>query len=1326
MPDVDQLSIKINASAKSAHTSMSNLIKKLEKLQNTLSGLDVSAVTTQLGELSNIDFSNLDKVSNMRLPRGGSGSVGGGRASIGHMSGAIKSLGRSFNHMRSGLTSTTRGLAGFAKNLTTSHISVRGLASSLMHVYFRLFMIRRLLSGFKTAITKSMDMIETYHYFDVAMGKIGEESKDNFAKYGYDSADAYIKSFRDRSLQLTEQMSGYTFDANGNYKSNGLKNLGLDADTIMQYQAQYGQMANSIGMSGEAALATSKALTMLATDWASLRNIDFDTAFQKMASGLAGQSRAVRALGIDITQASLQQTAYNLGITTSISKMDQAAKAELRMITILDQSRVAWGDLAETLNTPANQFRMLQQNAVSLARALGNIFLPIVSKVLPYINALVIALRWLFEQIAGLLGIQTSGASGGIGGLSEEFADLGEDASDSLGNIADGANGANSSMEKLKRTVLSFDELNILNDPNSGSSNSGSGSGGTTGLSPAEMGALDSSLIGLLDEYQRVWDEAFGKMGNKAQELANKITGVFKTIWDYVQKRDWRGLGQYFASGINIGLDAVYGKIKIIGPKITEWVGNFANILNGMVDGVNWVRIGELVSTGLNTVSGTINAWFDTFDFNNFGSKVGLALLRALNTVNWTSVGQLFVNKFNALMSFINGVVTTPGIWDSLGSSMAQLLNGALGSINLEEAINTLAVSFNGLFESLRRFITDFHWDELKNKLIWSINAFIRKVDIAEAVDTLAFLFGKVLGTIADVIAGLDLVTLGGKLADAINKIVTNPDISLAKAKLRIAFKNVLKGIREAVDKVDWEGIGRAIGEWLEAVPWLDIFQTLIKVIKEAVLGIWEGLGDTFAGWIIRGFILFKGFGLLSGFVGNLAQWFMVPGSTTQATLGNAGNSLFRTLITKGVDKIKPALSILLKPLAAFIAGALVNEALTVEIGTDSDLFTTTDLFNDLMTSIEKLGEKSDLSSGQLDNFNRELSNMITEAMANGDASPAELIENIAQQLHNAGITATEFKDAIGDGNMTYALENLYGQLTLIEGKNFSDWKIKATEAFNSFKSVATESSDGVKRTVSNVINTIVGLVNPDRDSPFHRAIDDTKKGFKKIQESATDTADDTKTEFETKIGEMSTGVGNILDQTAKTAPTFFEGAGQNIANQFMGTDSLIANAIGLNNSGLYNVGRDATNALNTGIASVPIKVPKLNVGWHRVEYGPPDRRAWFDMPTMSYATEYARGGSPNAGELFWMNENNNPELMYKKGGRTHIDSNTEIVNSLKEAVIDGMMEVAMATSGQQNNSGGNTTFEVVLQCDSETLFRTVQKGRQKLINRGFRVESAY
>lgn len=520
--------------------------------------------------------------------------------------------------------------------------------------YANFFMVIRGFKGLWNTVNSSMDFLETVNYFEVAMRKLGDDAAANWQQAGYDSAEAYASSFSSRAKQLTAKMTGFDIDTDGNATYTGQKNLGMNPDTVMNYQAMFAQVSESIGVAEESALNFSTALTMLGTDWASLRNTTFEQAFEKFASALAGQSRAVRAFGIDITNATLQEYAYKYGLTGAISEMNQATKAQLRLLAILDQSKVAYGDLANTMESPANQLRMLRQNFSNLARTIGNLFLPIIEKVLPYINGLVMAMQRLFAWVGGLLGINLSGINSSIGGASngiEDFVSGADDAEDAL-------NGANSAAKKLKNTVLGFDELNQLNDPTSGSgSGSGSGIGGGNPL-------LDAEISKALEEYQKAWDDAFDRMENKAQKIADKIYYAFS-------HGNFEGIGRFIGSSIRDGLnkinwDSVYSASKNFGT-------NFAKFLNGLISPSLFGTVGRSIAGALNSAIYSALAFGNTFDFKDLGKSIGTGLNEFFRTYDFASLGRTINVWANGILDAIIAAIDTTN-WEMIGRQIGKFL----------------------------------------------------------------------------------------------------------------------------------------------------------------------------------------------------------------------------------------------------------------------------------------------------------------------------------------------------------------------------------------------------------------------------------------------------------------------------------------------------------------------------------------------------------------------------------------------------------------------------------------------------------------------------
>lgn len=470
----------------------------------------------------------------------------------------------------------------------------RSLSQVFGSFYANCFLLIRGIKKLGSAITESMDYVETYNYFEVTMNKIGAEFGGMYANYGHDSAEAYASSFADRMNELTKKMTGYKVGSNGELFIADSVGLGLDPQKIMDFQASIGAVTNSVGLIGETSINTSKALSMLSADLSSLKNVKLETVMTNLQSGLIGQSRALYKYGIDITNATLQTYALKEGISKAVSEMTQAEKMQLRLIAILDQSKVAWGDQANTIGTVANQYRVLQQQMSNLARIIGNLFLPIVSKVLPVVNGLVIAIQRLFSVFGFKLfgdnwlkdtmeGIGEGYSGGGL----DDLAGSAEDAEGALDN-------ANSAAKKLKTTTLGIDELNI---------NSPQEEGGGSGGSPSAGGIdLSDAIGGALAEYESVWDKAFAESENRAQEWADKISGFFKKIADATKpfqdavKRLWdEGLSK-LASFTWTALEDFYHEFLIpIGTWAfgTEGTGltRLVDIINNSLLAIDWERL---------------------------------------------------------------------------------------------------------------------------------------------------------------------------------------------------------------------------------------------------------------------------------------------------------------------------------------------------------------------------------------------------------------------------------------------------------------------------------------------------------------------------------------------------------------------------------------------------------------------------------------------------------------------------------------------------------------------------------------------------------------
>jgi len=229
--------------------------------------------------------------------------------------------------------------------------------------------------------------------------------------------------------------------------------LGIDPSAWMRNQGVFMTLMTGFGVVEDKAALMSKNLTQLGYDISSYFNISVADAMQKLQSGIAGELEPLRRLGYDLSQAKLQATALALGIDKNVSAMTQAEKAYLRYHAILTQVTTVQGDMARTLEAPNNQMRILQAQLVQLSRALGNIFIPLLNKVLPYAIAFVRVLRDIANTIGVIVGFELPEFDySGVGQIGND-ADEAADAFDELDKNA----------KKLTKTLLKFDELNVIN-----------------------------------------------------------------------------------------------------------------------------------------------------------------------------------------------------------------------------------------------------------------------------------------------------------------------------------------------------------------------------------------------------------------------------------------------------------------------------------------------------------------------------------------------------------------------------------------------------------------------------------------------------------------------------------------------------------------------------------------------------------------------------------------------------------------------------------------------------------------------------------------------
>lgn len=279
------------------------------------------------------------------------------------------------------------------------------------------------------------------------------------------------------------------------------KAYGLDESRLTRQFGVFKQLANAMDLPIETAENLSEHMVKMTNDIASLYNLDLNRASNALQSALVGQVRPIRgATGADITEKTLQKTVDNLGLDRSISQLSFVEKRLIMVISLTEQLKNSQGDYARTIESVSNQVRVMHEQWDRLSRAIGNAFYPILEKILPYLNAILMVLTEIFNYIAKILGFKMpefdySGLAG---------------ASDATNDLIEGMDEAGVSVDNLKdkmKGLRGFDKLNVISTPTDSSSSAGVG-----GIDPTILNAFNTAF----DSYNDKMDEV--KM--KATQLA--------------------------------------------------------------------------------------------------------------------------------------------------------------------------------------------------------------------------------------------------------------------------------------------------------------------------------------------------------------------------------------------------------------------------------------------------------------------------------------------------------------------------------------------------------------------------------------------------------------------------------------------------------------------------------------------------------------------------------------------------------------------------------------------------------------------------------------
>jgi hypothetical protein len=491
-----------------------------------------------------------------------------------------------------------------------------------------------------------------------------------FRKIGHFIAQAVTESnkYQEDLNLFTVALGQYAAEAQ-NYAEKVSDVMGIDPAQWLRNQGVFNTLLTGFGDTAERAQLMSQNLTQLGYDISSFFNISIEDAMQKLQSGISGELEPLRRLGYDLSQARLEQTALNLGIKESVANMTQAEKAELRYYAIMTQVTTAQGDMARTLEAPANQLRILQAQLTQAARAIGNIFIPALNAILPYAIAVVQVIREIANALANLAGFK----------LTEVDYSGVNSAAVGAGSLADNLDDAAGAAKKLKQYTAGFDELNVF-APNTGSG-SGAGAGGA--------GGFDFDL----PTYDFLGDAVQTRIG----EIKKMIEDTLAEITTIV-------------SGFMLAVGAI---LVVTGVNIPLGVGLMAAGAVGLAAtvGLNWTAMSSELASTLALITGVVGGFLLALGaimaFSGANLPLGIALMAlggaslvAAAVVNWHSSDQHLTNALTTLTGVLAGASLAVGAMLAF-TGVAIGLGIALMAVGAVTLVSAAALNWNSIPDAL-------------------------------------------------------------------------------------------------------------------------------------------------------------------------------------------------------------------------------------------------------------------------------------------------------------------------------------------------------------------------------------------------------------------------------------------------------------------------------------------------------------------------------------------------------------------------------------------------------------------------------------------------
>ena len=1072
---------------------------------------------------------------------------------------------------------------------------------------------------------------------------------------------------------FTVSMGEYAEEAY-NYAQRVSEVVGIDPAEWMRNQGVFNTIITGFGVAGDKAAYMSQNLTQLGYDLASFYNIDFESAMQKVQSGIAGELEPLRRLGYDLSVARLEQERLNLGIDKSVSSMTQAEKSQLRYYAMMTQVTQVQGDMARTLEQPANMLRVLRAQLEQVSRAIGNIFIPVLTKVLPIAIAVADAIRQIVSAIAGLFGVTLN---------TPDWNASVDNATSGTEDIADNMGSAVESAKELKRYLAPFDELNVLPDQSTGTGGSGGGTGlgtgsGDLGIELPGYDFLNGAITSQIDKWKAWMKPLVDWVKDNIREITvavSTLVGMFafaklyKTAKTYWKKFLSLKIVDSFLTGFQL--------IKVTGGNLLQsFIGGIDNVrysLTGVQKAAITVFAGALEFTSIkNSVKDL------ALGCENVGAKIvkiGVAATAAAGAM-YVALGPAGI----AVAAVVGLAAAVVGVTEANQEMMDSMINDVFYA-DTGTKLSDLSDAYGNLMQSIidtNQPIIDNQAkiDSLRADIETTVGSIdkiavalsIGATDASTQIGKIKELFGSLkedTAAIMDEIYDNIVNAVGGSFGQALIQAGESiPEVLQALKQIKGEGENTLSSLQNELDNLNAKLESGAISESEFQEEWLRI-----KGQMESIIGVASDTNDVFSDLKnTLGEINWESEDTVSQFFKDITE-----------TTGNAKQS-----INDASDSIIQSLNTMKEWVPE---GSLKDELDKWITIAESD------------------------RTAQLANVDQQLK-LLYDAIQTDMVEKAQGVQDAAQKKWS---DMSWLGKALNGGNeasyVSQWLQDYRGHIIKPISKDIEE----------SMEKLGIDGSTWVNDALKKISNAIFEYDPAFKDwtygTDLQTAISNT---FKELEESgiksstsagnqiiqglADGVTDNTKSFNDAMTGTVAAGDSALRAAAEIHSPSkLFYRDGEYIM------DGLI-NGISDKTSDLQRVLDDAVSriksAFNFDWHLPSLKLPHISVSYSDAPSVLSRFFGVYSIPHLS-VDWYANGGFPDSGQLFIANESG-PEMVGSIGGKAAVANNDQIVEAIAQGVFRAVTEA-------MNGNSGNRKQEIAIYLDGKAMARRLYPYNQEV-----------